>query len=146
MIIVNSKYYKFDLYSNFILLCITLYTNWIFIPESSPLSSYDIVGINGAAFATALSVLIFNTIKMIFIFQKMKIQPFTFNTLKSIILIGVVYFSISYFSFPENVLYSLILRFSLLFALYIPLMLIFKISEDVNKIVIEVLNKYLLKR
>ena len=146
MIIVNSKYYKFDLYSNFILLCITLYTNWIFIPESSPLSSYDIVGINGAAFATALSVLIFNTIKMIFIFQKMKIQPFTFNTLKSIILIGIVYFSISYISFPENVLYSLILRFSLLFALYIPLMLIFKISEDVNKIVIEVLNKYLLKR
>ena len=55
-IIVNSKYYRFDLYSNFILLIITIFTNYIFIPESSPLSEYSIVGINGAAFATALSV------------------------------------------------------------------------------------------
>jgi hypothetical protein len=123
-----------------------LYANLIFIPETSPLATYDIVGINGAAFATALSILIFNTIKMIFIYQKMKIHPFTFNTLKSIILIGIVYLSISYISFPENVLYSLVLRFLLLFALYIPLMLIFKISEDVNKIVIEVWNKYFRKK
>ena len=50
IIIVNSKYYKFDLYANFILLCITLYTNYLFIPDSSPLSKYDIVGINGGCF------------------------------------------------------------------------------------------------
>ncbi len=146
VIIVNSKHYKFDLYANFLLLCITLYANWIFILETSPLANYDIVGINGAAFATALSILIFNIIKMIFIYRKMKIQPFTFNTLKSIILISIVYLFISYISFPENVLYSLVLRFLLLFALYIPLMLIFKISEDVNKFVFEVWHNYVRKK
>lgn len=141
-IIVNSKYYKFDLYSNFILLCITLFANWIFIPESSPLLSYHIVGINGAAFATALSVLVFNTIKLIFLYIKMGIQPFTFNTIKAIVLIFIVYLSIDNITFPENVFYSLPLRFLLLFALYLPLMLLFKISEDINKIVNEVWNKY----
>jgi O-antigen/teichoic acid export membrane protein len=145
IIIVNSRYYKFDLYSNFILLCITLYTNWIFIPESSPLSEYHIVGINGAAFATALSVLIFNTIKLIFLYIKMAIHPFTFNTIKAIVLIIVVYLSIYNITFPDNVFYSLFLRFSMLFAIYIPLMILFNISEDVNKTLSEVWNKYFKK-
>lgn len=140
-IIVNSKYYKFDLYSNFTLLCITLYTNWIFIPESSFLSEYHIVGINGAAFATALSVFIFNIIKLIFLYIKIGLQPFTFNTIKAIILIIIVYLSINNINFPDNVFYSLVLRFSMLFALYIPFMILFNISEDVNKTLSEVQNK-----
>ena len=47
IIIVNSKFYKFGLYRNLILLLVTLYTNYLFIPDTSPLSKYDIVGING---------------------------------------------------------------------------------------------------
>lgn len=144
-IIVNSKYYKFDLYSNFILLIITLYTNWIFIPETSPLSHFNIYGINGAAFATALSVFIFNLIKMIFLYIKIGIQPFSMNTMKAILLILVVYFSIEFISFPENIFYSLVLRFSLIFILFIPLMLILKISEDINSIFTEAWNKYFYK-
>ena len=65
-IIINSRFFRFDLYSNIILLGITILFNYIFIPESSPLFEYDIVGINGAAFATALSVIIFNSFKMVF--------------------------------------------------------------------------------
>jgi len=145
IIIVNSKHYKFDLYANFILLCVTLYTNFIFIPESSPLSDYNIVGINGAAFATALSVFLFNFIKMVFLYYKMKIQPFSFNTLKAVLLIVVVYFAIDSISFPENVFYSIVLRFVMLFVLYFPLLIVFKVSEDVNKIVGEFWSKYIQK-
>ena len=145
IIIINSKYYKFDLYSNLILLCIALYTNWIFIPENSPLSEYHIVGINGAAFATALSVCILNTIKLIFLYIKIGIQPFTFNTIKAIVLIIVVYLSIDNITFPDDVFYSLVLRFTMLFILYIPLMILFNISEDVNKILSEGWNKYFQK-
>ena len=145
IIIVNSKHYKFDLYSNFILLCITLYTNFIFIPESSPLVAYDIVGINGAAFATALSVLLFNVIKMIFVKLKMGIQPFSFNTLKAVLLIVLVYLTIDSITFPENVFYSIVLRFLILFVLYFPLLILFKVSEDINKMVGEVWTKYIRK-
>jgi O-antigen/teichoic acid export membrane protein len=145
IIIINSKYYKFDLYSNVVLLIITIFLNFIFIPESSPLSVYHIVGINGAAFATALSVIIFNTIKLIFLYIKMGIQPFTFSTIKAIVLIIVVYLFINNIIFPNDVFYRLILRFTMLFSLYIPLMILFNISEDVNKILSETWNKYFKK-
>ena len=144
-IIVNSKYYRFDLYSNIILLIITIISNYIFIPESSPLSEYHIVGINGAAFATALSVIIFNTIKLIFLYIKIGIQPFTFSTIKAIVLIAILYLLIANITFPNNVFYSLVLRFTMLFSLYISLMILFNVSEDVNKILSETCNKYFKK-
>ena len=84
-------------------------------------------------------------IKMIFVKVKMDIQPFSFNTLKAVLLIVLVYLTIHNITFPENVFYSLVLRFMMLFTLYFPLMIVFNVSEDVNKIVMEVWNKYFRK-
>ena len=72
-IILNSKYYRFDLYANLFLLVVTFLSNYFFIPESSPLKNLGIVGINGAAFATALSIFLFNLLKFIFIYVKVRI-------------------------------------------------------------------------
>ena len=143
IIIINSKYFKFDLYSNIILFFITLYTNWIFIPESSPLSTFGIVGINGAAFATALSVFIFNSIKMVFVYLKLGIQPFNIKTIQAILLIIGVYFIVDYFVFYSNVMVDICIRFVLLFLLYFPLMIIFRISEDINKMSLKMWTKFL---
>ena len=44
-------------------------------------------------------------------------------------------------TFPNDVFYSLLLRFTMLFTLYIPLMILFNISEDLNKTISEVWNK-----
>ena len=118
IIIVNSKYYKFDLYANFILLCITLYTNYLFIPDSSPLSKYDIVGINWAvAGVTALSVLIFNFIKLLYIYFKMNIQPFGIQTIKVIILIYIVNYIYIDELIPEinHVIYNIIFKSLVIF-------------------------------
>ena len=101
-IIINSKYYKFDLYFNFFLLLITLLTNFIFIPTSSPLTGIGISGINGAAFATSLSVLLFNIVKLIFIYIKLGIHPFSVHTFQAIVLILFVYSVISFIPFPLN--------------------------------------------
>ena len=131
------------MYSNIILFFITLYTNWIFIPESSPLSTFGIVGINGAAFATALSVFIFNSIKMVFVYLKLGIQPFNIKTLQAILLIIGVYFIVDYFVFYSNVMVDICIRFVLLFLLYFPLMIIFRISEDINKMSLKMWNKFL---
>ena len=72
-IIVNSKYFKYDLYTNLILLLITVILNFILIP---------IFGINGAAMATAFSIVFFNLIRLIIIYNKLQIQPFTKKTLR----------------------------------------------------------------
>ena len=142
LIIVNSKYYKFDLYSNFILLCITLYTNFIFIPESSPLSSYDIVGINGAAFATAISVLLFNLIRLILIKVKFGIQPFSIKTLYTLALLAVIYSLSNYIPVSGNVYFDLFWRSFYILVLFVPAMLWLNLSEDINKIVVDVRRRF----
>ena len=81
-IIVNSKYFKYDLYTNLILLLITVILNFILIP---------IFGINGAAMATAFSIVFFNLIRLIIIYNKLQIQPFTKKTLITIFILLLVY-------------------------------------------------------
>ena len=137
-IIVNSKYYRFDLYSNIILLFITIVSNYIFIPESSPLYEYDIFGINGAAFATAFSVILFNTFKLIFVKVKVGIHPFSFNTVKAIALISITFYIVTSIVFLDNLILSLTYKSFLIFLIYVPLMLILNISQDINNIVSEI--------
>jgi O-antigen/teichoic acid export membrane protein len=137
-IIINSRFYRFDLYSNIILLGITILSNYIFIPESSPLFEYDIVGINGAAFATALSVIIFNTFKMIFVKIKIGIQPFTFQTFKAVALIILTYYIVNIIPFSDNIFYAILLRSGLILLIFLPLMLLLHISEDINKLVVDI--------
>ncbi len=71
--IINvSKFYRFDTTTSLILALMTIGTNFLFIP---------IMGISGAALATAISIIAFNVIRYLFIFQKFKLQPFNWNTL-----------------------------------------------------------------
>ena len=137
LIISNSKYYKFDLYSNFILLLITFFTNFIFIPINSPLANYDIVGINGAAFATALSVFIYNTTKLIYLYWKLKIQPFNIKTLYTILLL-ISIITLSYF-IPkfENLFVNISFRSFFVLIIFLPFTYWLKLSDDINKIIRE---------
>jgi O-antigen/teichoic acid export membrane protein len=137
-IIINSRFYRFDLYSNIILLGITIVSNYIFIPESSPLSEYDIVGINGAAFATALSIIIFNTFKMVFVKIKVGIQPFNLQTIKAVALIFITYYIVNIFPFSDNIFYAILSRSGLILLIFLPLTLLLHISEDINKIVVDI--------
>ena len=149
-IIINSKYYHFDLYSNILLLIITVITNYIFIQEQNPLSdiniletTYKIKGIAGAAFATALSVFIFNFIKMIYLYYKLKIQPFNFKTIKLLCVILFVYFVVSFIpvdSFINNIYFNIIVRCFMLLILFSPLILILNISRDINKMIFNILK------
>jgi len=141
IIIVNSKFYKFDLYANLILLLVTLYTNYLFIPDTSPLSKYDIVGINGAAFATALSVLIFNFIKLLYLYIQMKIQPFGIQTIKVLILILFTYYMVELLPEIHYVFYNIIIKSLVILLIYGMLIIIVKPSEDITKFLKDFWNK-----
>ena len=123
------------------LLCITLFTNFIFIPSTSPLATYDIVGINGAAFATALSVFFFNIIKMIFLYWKLGIQPFTIRTLYTIALLTVIYYFSLYIPVSENVYINLLWRSFYILLLFLPAMYLMKLSKDINLTIEEFARK-----
>lgn len=81
-ILINSKYYRYDLFFYMILALAVVIGNLIFIP----LYSY-----NGAALAALIALSIYNTIKFLFIWAKMGLQPFEFKTAQIIMVSLVIY-------------------------------------------------------
>ena len=66
-IIANSKFYKYTLYSNIILMVITVLSNIYFI---------QLYGLTGAAIATGISIFLFNTFKLLVVAIDLKFSPF----------------------------------------------------------------------
>lgn len=133
-IILNSKYYRFDLYANLFLLAVTFLSNYLFIPDSSPLKELGIVGINGAAFATALSIFLFNFIKFVFIYVKVKLHPFDIKTLYSILLLLFVYYVVDSLSLDFNPYLNILLNSSISLTIFVPILLYTKLSLELLSI------------
>ena len=133
-ILVNSKYYRYDLYSNIILVIITFFTNYLLIPSSSPLANLGIVGINGAAFATAISVFIFNITRLLVIKVKMNMHPFSIKTIYTLIVLVFVYYVSLFLPSIENTYLDMIWKTFFVFLTFTPLVLFFNLSEDITKL------------
>ena len=132
-IIINSKYYKYDLYTNLILVVITLISNYLLIPK---------YGINGAAMATALSVLLFNLIRLILIKLKMNLQPFSLKTLYTILILIAIYGISLYLPLSGNLYLDVVWKTFVVVAIFIPLLLSLELSEDINKLVVDVRKRF----
>lgn len=131
-IIGTSKYYKMQLLFYIFLAAIAVIANYFFIP---------IYGITGAAFASAISIFIFNTIRYLFLLNVFRIQPFSFGTLK-VLAIFLITLLISHLIPPfNNFIVDLILRSLILLVLFGGLILFFKISVDVQKVVNSIIGR-----
>ena len=132
-IIFNSKYYKAVLFLGVLLICLTIGLNMIFIP---------LYGLKGTAFATLLSITLYSLTKLLFVVFKMKLFPFTVNTLKSFgILIGT--FCLFYFwDFNFHPLVNIGLKSILITLFYLSVNYYLKLSADVNMVMDTVLNKF----
>ena len=131
-IIMTSKYYLFGTYITISLIFITLFTNWIFIP---------IYGIVGAALATAISLLIFNLVSFLFLLVKFKMQPFTIKTFLTVIIGFSAFFLTELLPEIESPVLSIFLQSTVVLCIYIPLIIVFKISEDINALAHKVSTK-----
>lgn len=122
-IIVMSKYYKFNIVTIGILAVITIAANYYLIP---------IHGINGAAIASAAALFIFNLTKYLFVILKFRMQPFTWNTLK-ILIVGAVIFYLSHFiPVQSHVLIDIILRSGFILLSYTIIVYVLNISPEAN--------------
>ncbi len=130
-LILMSKHYKFSVTSIIILAIITIISNYFLIP---------IYGINGAAYAALLSSIIFNLSKIIFIYSKYRFLPFS-NKSVFVIIITIITYLIIYF-LPSNQNYILDILFKSLFIIifFIPIIYLFKVSIDLNKLIDKLLN------
>jgi O-antigen/teichoic acid export membrane protein len=131
-IILNTKYYKWVLSFGLLLVFLMIGLNMIFIP---------LYGIDGAALATLISVFIYNTIKLVFVVKKMKLFPFTVNTLKSFAIIIGVFLAFYFWDFNFHPITNIVLKSILITLVYGLLNYKLKISEDVNGVAETVLKK-----
>jgi len=132
-IIANSKFYKYTLYSNIILMVITVLSNIYFI---------QLYGLTGAAIATGISIFLFNTFKLLVVAIGFKIQPFS---LKTLLLIGLALSTIFLQGLIQpfdNVIIDLIVRSCAIILLFCPLAFLLKISPQINKLVKSKAFKY----
>lgn len=121
VIVLTSKYYKLNTYLTFILGLLAIGTNLIFIP---------IMGITGAAFASAISKFIYVAINMIVIKYKLGIRPIRIEHF-TIPLAGFIsYFIVSFFDPEWHWIYVLVFRSLFITAVYLLLLKLFRVIPN----------------
>lgn len=127
-ILLNSKYYKYDLFFYIILALCLIISNLYLIPRYS---------FNGAALASLIAIICFNSIKFCFIWWKFKIQPFTIQTFL-ILLSGVFIFFCTLF-IPtisgENIFIyclNILIKSTFIFVFYLTIVYKFNLLPDAN--------------
>jgi O-antigen/teichoic acid export membrane protein len=132
-IIATSTYWKFELISGIVLLVFLLPLTYILTKH------YDILG---PAIANLISITIYNTIRLIFLWKKFKLFPFNLQSAYTVLLAAGSY-TICYFLFlAMHGLEGLILRSLGFIILYAGIAFWLKLSPDV-KPVLQTLKKRL---
>lgn len=103
-------------------------------------------GISGAAIATAISIGVFNLSKIIIIWIKFKMHPFTSNTLIVFLFSILSYGCVVYFPKTPYVLLDVSCKTLLsIITLIVPIMY-FKISSDFNDLILGIINRFIKKK
>ena len=129
-ILFNSDYYRMVLVFGVILAICAIILNIILIP---------LYGINGSALATLIAVVVYNTIKVVFVKVKFNMLPFTTQTLKISVLLIVCVLTFYFWEFPFNAYINILLKSLLVGVVYGLLVYKLNVSEDIS----EMFNKYL---
>ncbi|MBC7606650.1 MAG: oligosaccharide flippase family protein [Burkholderiales bacterium] len=124
-IILNTEYYKSVLFFGLLLVFMMIGLNMLFIPK---------YGIVGSALATLISVMVYNTIKLLFVVHKINLYPFTVNTGKSLAIIISVFLAFYFWDFPFHPIISIILKSILITIVYLYLNYKWIISPEINQV------------
>ncbi|MEW2921960.1 polysaccharide biosynthesis C-terminal domain-containing protein [Muricauda sp. ANG21] len=132
-ILFNSKYYKTVLMFGVCLAALTIVLNYLLIP---------VLGLEGAALASFISIFIFNLTKIVFVQQKFGVQPFTKATFKVLAVLVLLAVLFDMLQFPFHPILNILLKSALIVVMYLGILYRFDISEDVSGI----LSKWLKKK
>ena len=122
-ILATAKFYKITLPFSILMAISVYFLNDILI---------DIYSINGAALSTLLVVSIFTFVKIIYIKFKLNISPYSFHSLKVLLIICAVFFMFEIIEFNFSSLIEIIINSLLIAAIYSFLIYKSKSSEAIN--------------
>lgn len=129
-ILVNSKYYKIFFYLSLAMAISVILLNKWFI---------NLIGINGAALATLVVVIVYSIFKIIYIKTKLNIQPFSIQTTKIIIVVLSIFALFYFWNFSFHPILNIALKSIIVGVIYLVLIKKLQISKDINSLV----SKYL---
>ena len=126
VILINSKYYHISLILTIIMSIVVVIGNLIFIP---------IIGINGAALTTLLTVVFFTIIRVIYVKKLFDVQPYNIKNITTCLIIIVVYILFNNNFLGFNPLIKIIFNALMVTLTYLILIRVLKISPVLNKII-----------
>tara|TARA_Y100000739_G_C20164072_1_gene264689 strand:- start:87 stop:518 length:432 start_codon:yes stop_codon:yes gene_type:complete len=131
-VIEFSKYYRVNLIFQIIFLVLVIITNSVLIPK---------YGITGAAIATCFSMFIFNLMRFIYVYKKMRIQPFSKMSFLVISVLFVFFLIGKVVRFDMHPIISILIKSAII---GIPLFSIFyfaRVSKEINLFVDNFISK-----
>lgn len=123
-IIYTSEKYVYGTYMLISLFVFAIINNLIFIPR---------YGIAGAALATSLSALIYNSMKFIFIWHNFKLQPLNFDTVKIITVILITLGAVILIPHLKNAVSDIVLRSISITVIYSGCVFLFKVVPEFHR-------------
>ncbi len=132
-ILYNSDHYRDVLLMGVVLAVITVLFNLWLIPE---------FGLNGAAIATFLAIFIYNTIKLLYVQLKFRIQPFTRETVKIVLVLLVLGIPLCFLPLEFHPLVNIAIKSIVFSLLYIIALYRFRISKDIFHILSEFRDRF----
>ncbi len=129
-ILTNSRYYRWDIVFIVLFSVLMVGSNFYLIP---------LYGFNGAAAASLFSVIVYNAVKLFFIKSKLRIQPFTVNTLKVFLLGGAAYGATLLIPYPDQptlfrTLLDMLIRSVVVTGVFGGGILLWRVSEDITTV------------
>lgn len=123
-VISISKHYKFNFRISLVLIALMFLFIGALVPS---------LGIYGAAWGATLSLIAFNICKVIFLWVKMRLQPFSRKSL-GVVVAGVVAMAVVYFiPYRLHPLVDTCIRSIIMIAVYLGMLIILKPSTDLNE-------------
>ncbi len=132
-IIITSSYYRWQTYLILIFAVIVIITNLVFIP---------IYGIIGAAIATLVSKFVFSFMRVFLILIKSGLQPFVLKHLLAITIAVAVWWLSTLIPPLSNYIVDILVRSVVISILYVGSIFVFKLSEDLNRNLRQVLERF----
>lgn len=125
-IIFNSKYYRAVLFLGLLLAVLAISLNAWLIP---------IMGILGSALATLISIVLYSMAKWLFVVFKMKLYPFTCQTLYALGILVLCFVAVYPWDCPGPALLNIAVKSTVVSLLYWGMHYRWRISADINGVI-----------
>ena len=135
VITYTSRKYKYDLILTLLLVVLTIGLNYIFIRILD-------MGMNGAAIATSISIVVYNLLKLFLVKKFFRIQPFERSNIWVLMIGGICFALNSFIPFLGNIYLDMLVRSVVIGTLFMGSILFFRIAPDVNDFVIKLLKTF----